>query len=847
MRNLPTSARPAARAALVLLPLLTTVGYAQQQPEEIALRDFVVLERVGDYGRTSVHTDAVEHLIVIGRWAAPTAADTVTLPNGEAKAWQTANADADGVLKHAALQGGYAYTSVPSDTPRVMLLDAVGHSRVYVNNELRTGDPYQTGKLSLPVALHAGQNGFLFHCGRGRMQAKLVAPPAPLVLDTRDATLPDLMVGEAIDTWGAVVVINATEEIARGLSLEVVRGDEVMTSTALPPLPPVCARKLGFRLSGRAPQETGEREYELRLRQSTDGQTQTLHTVELKLRICQPSDKHQRTFISDIDGSVQYYAVTPAHPTAEDPAPPALFLTLHGAGVEALGQARAYDHKTWGHIVAATNRRPFGFDWEDWGRLDAMEVLTLAEQRLGTDPRRTYLTGHSMGGHGVWQVGVTYPDRFAAIAPSAGWISFWSYTGAQRFEDATPVEAMLMRATACSDTLSLSRNYLHHGVYILHGEEDDNVPVDQARTMRKHLAEFHADFAYYERPGAGHWWGNRCVDWDPLFEFLRAHERPEPHTIHQIEFWTANPGVSASSHWLTLAAQTHALQPSKADVRIEPEKRRLVGNTENVACLALDLTELSRQRWEEKKGEQIDATVLPAGEPLSIELDGQTLADIPWPAGPPRIWLERDGQEWSLAEEPAAALKGPHRYGPFKQAFRNRMLFVYGTRGTPAENAWAFAKARYDAETFWYRGNGSVDMIPDTAFDPATEPDRNVILYGNADTNAAWRDLLADSPVHIRRGTVVVGERVLAGDDLACLFLRPRPGSARAAVGVISGSGLIGLRVTERLPYFVSGVGYPDWVVLGAEALVEGTAGVRAAGFFGRDWSVESGDSAWRQ
>src|SRR5207249_1249684 len=83
-------------------------------------------------------------------------------------------------------------------------------------------------------------------------------------------------------------------------------------------------------------------------------------------------------------------------------------------GVEAQGQADAYASKPWGHLVAPTNRRPFGFDWEDWGRLDALEVLDHAQQLLQTDPQRTYLTGHSMGGHGAWQVGATYPDRFAA-------------------------------------------------------------------------------------------------------------------------------------------------------------------------------------------------------------------------------------------------------------------------------------------------------------------------------------------------------------------------------------------------------------------------------------------------
>ena len=178
------------------------------------------------------------------------------------------------------------------------------------------------------------------------------------------------------------------------------------------------------------------------------------------------------------------------------------------------------------HIVAPTNRRPYGFDWEDWGRLDALEVLELAQQALQTDPRRTFLTGHSMGGHGAWHLGVTFPDRFAVIAPSAGWISMWSYAGLTRAEKATPIEQLVARAGNPGDTLALVRNLAPRGVYVLHGDADDNVPVGQARRMREVLGTFHPDFAYHEQPGAGHWWGSPCVDWPPLFAFLGQHSLP---------------------------------------------------------------------------------------------------------------------------------------------------------------------------------------------------------------------------------------------------------------------------------------------------------------------------------
>ena len=73
----------------------------------------------------------------------------------------------------------------------------------------------------------------------------------------------------------------------------------------------------------------------------------------------------------------------------------------------------------------------------------------------------------------------------------AGWSSFLSYSGAAEFDQDSPVSLMLQRAVRASDTLALARNYLHQGVYILHGEKDDNVPVTQARQMRDLPQKFH--------------------------------------------------------------------------------------------------------------------------------------------------------------------------------------------------------------------------------------------------------------------------------------------------------------------------------------------------------------------
>ena len=852
------------RAALITAALLTaSVGQVDGSraadgavvnqdvsppPEgDVPAGNWLVIEPVGRGGRVPIHTDAIEAEIVAGRWTPPKVGDTVRVSEEVERTWQEATPNEKSWVQHDALRGGYACLTVECETERVMLLDAAGHSMVYANGAPRAGDPYSTGWVLLPVRLNAGTNTFLFRVGRGRVRATLVELEADALFNERDLTLPDLITGHEVRLWGALPVINATAEPLDNLVITATYNEGEPTRTPLPPIPPMSMRKVAFRIEGPPREEAGQVELALELLcVNGDDEEHVLDTAELELNVRDPQDKHKRTFVSEIDGSIQYFAVTPARLEPGDDSPPALFLTLHGAGVEATGQANAYSHQTWGHVVAPTNRRPYGFDWEDWGRLDAMEVLDIAREHWKTDPSRTYLTGHSMGGHGVWQVGVTFPDQFAAIGPSAAWPDFWSYGGAAEYEDPTPIEQILLRAASPSRTLALSRNYRHYGVYILHGERDDNVPVSLGREMRKHLAEFHADFAYYERPGAGHWWGNACVDWPPMFDFFRHHTRPSPESVREIEFHTANPGVSASSHWVTIEAQIHALAPSSVEISLDPKARKFAGKTENVARLMLDLTELSKPRERDTKDGKADATVLAAGEPVTIELDEQNLENIPWPEAEPRIWLRRGDEQWTVISQPDPAGKGPQHYGPFKQAFRHRFMLVYGTQGTEAHNAAIHGKARYDAETFWYRGNGAVDVVPDVDFDPSAERDRNVILYGNADTNAAWAALLGKSPVQVRRGAVTVEEQEIVGEELACLFIRPRPGSNRALVGAVAGSGLAGMRLTERLPYFLSGVAYPDWIVLGPDVRTDGTGGIRAAGFFGNDWSVDSGDFVWR-
>jgi len=678
-------------------PTPADVNQEKQKPSEC-----LVLPSVCRYGRSPIFQDALQEKIVTGNWIRPKAGDTIALPDGSTRKWESVTIDKDGWFAYKNLADGYAYFPVTVEKDQVVILEATGHGMVYVNGEPRTGDPYQTGYVDLPILLRKGTNDLLFHVGRGRLKVEWIAPKSPVQFNLGDMTLPDLSAGKEGEQCASVVVTNSTSETRADLTIEA-EGLGMMVATPIPALLPLSSRKVGFSIKTRVAATEGNLEIRLRLVQKKGDQPETLDTARINLRVRRPEQTHKVTFISDIDGSVQYFAHVPARldpAKATEVAKPAIVLTLHGAGVEALGQADCYAAKPWAHIVAPTNRRPFGFDWEDWGRLDALEVAGIAQKQLDADQRRTYLTGHSMGGHGTWHIGATFPDRFAAIGPSAGWISMWSYAGAKRTNQATPMEDMLQRGANPSDTLALARNYSHHGIYILHGDKDDNVPVEQARTMKKQLADFHKDFEYHEETGAGHWWGKAtvsgaaCVDWPAMFEFFEHHAIPKLEDIRQVEFTTANPGISARCHWVGIEAQVRSLKPSSVKISWDPKARRFAGTTDNVARLSLDLS-----RFETVASFQ-------------VQLDGQRIERIPWPEKEHRLWLEQENGKWCQIAKPSLNCKNPLRYGTFKDAFRNRVLFVFGTQGSPAENAWSQAKARYDAEVFWYRGNASVDVIP---------------------------------------------------------------------------------------------------------------------------------------
>lgn len=794
------------------------VGSAKAQDDTVHFSKGLFLSSASRYGREAISTDPLAYKLFNHTLLSPVALGLFGKnEKGEDMSWAAVTADSLHRFRSRGGfgGGGYYYFTYESDKERIALLNVKGNSALFFNGEPHGGDAYASGWLYIPVKLKKGLNEL--YVRGGQVVADLIFPSKPVTINTQDPTLPSVVLTHDNHRLvGALVIINASPTELKGLRM-VSMTEPAITTTPLPPIPPMSTRKVPFTIDGSAISAKGRYPCKVWI----TSKDKKIDETEISLEAVAPTEKYSETFISLIDGSIQYYAVTPQLNGPQKNA--ALFLSVHGAGVEAIGQAKAYQSKDWGTLVAATNRRPRGFNWEDWGRLDALEVLEIAKAKFNPDPQHIYLTGHSMGGHGTWYLGATYPDKWAAIGACSGYPTLKGYGSADGLipdSSHSPIEQMLLRGSNPSDVLKLAKNYKTLGVYILHGDADRTVSVNYARQMRKLLADFHTDLSYYEYPGGEHWFGDQSVDWKPLFEFFKWHKLAADTSMDKIEFVTANPGISSSYRWAAILQQEHPLQYTRISFTRNKSTGTISGITENARMLRLNLKDLGP----DKK--------------VRIQLDGTPALDYTTKNTEDEIFLKKTQAGWAFSSLPSGLEKTSIRYGTFKDPFNYKMVFIYSTAGTAEENQWSFNKARFDAETWYYRANGAVDIMADKDYLPSAYPDRNVLLYGNASTNKAWKLLLADCPIQVERGKLSAGKNIFSGDGLAAYFTWPIRSSKINSVGVITGTGVKGMNATLPNQYFAGGSGFPDFMIFTPEMLLKGSTGIKMAGYFDNNWQL---------
>lgn len=187
-----------------------------------------------------------------------------------------------------------------------------------------------------------------------------------------------------------------------------------------------------------------------------------------------------------------------------------LMLFLHGAGergdniwkVTTHGPPKNVAHQPEFPFILVSPQCPDGEIWS------TDILLGLLDEVIGgfkVDTNRVYLTGLSMGGYGTWDLGLSHPERFAAIAPICG--------------GGDLLNVLLLDEHRKQALKSL-------GVWAFHGGKDMTVPLDESRRMVDFLKKIGVqDVRLTVYPEASHDSWTETYNNPELYQWLLSHQR----------------------------------------------------------------------------------------------------------------------------------------------------------------------------------------------------------------------------------------------------------------------------------------------------------------------------------
>ncbi|HEV2393124.1 MAG TPA: prolyl oligopeptidase family serine peptidase [Verrucomicrobiae bacterium] len=141
-----------------------------------------------------------------------------------------------------------------------------------------------------------------------------------------------------------------------------------------------------------------------------------------------------------------------------------------------------------------------------WSREPLLGLLDAITHQYAVDTSRIYLTGLSMGGYCTWDLGLAYPEKFAAIVPICG--------GGEL------INVLLANGEEAKALKTL-------GIWAFHGGKDPTVPLEESERMVTLLKRFGIpDVKLTVYPEAGHDAWTETYNNPALYEWLLEHRRP---------------------------------------------------------------------------------------------------------------------------------------------------------------------------------------------------------------------------------------------------------------------------------------------------------------------------------
>jgi hypothetical protein len=478
-----------------------------------------------------------------------------------------------------------------------------------------------------------------------------------------------------------------------------------------------------------------------------------------------------RGYISVIDDSVQPYGLHIPEDLDLSKKPP-LYVWLHGRQEKTCDLQFVNERaKSKGKFAAddAITVHPFGRynnAFKFAGERDVLYVMFHVERHYQTDPARRVLMGFSMGGAGCWHIGAHYPNLFCAMAPGAG------FSESRRFlkikDDALPpwYEQILWQ---WYDVPSYTRNLFNLPVIAYSGEKDGQKQA--ADVMEAEFAKHGRKLNHIIGPNMGHDYDKASLE--KIRSELKAITSETPAWQKQVSVQTPLPlyGDAGAVAAKQLIDNWHNAQIDVTK-EMQAELCKAVIKTQNVSELDVDLPQLAQKSLDGALKLKYEITI--DGETVDVSSGSHHtfyLHNKKWgktntiPAGhtgeqaSPKsavVGLEASSES---STKPATvtyfpAQKTAFALGTIDHAYCAPFAFVTpsGKPKNPERQAWVERELKYQIDRWRRTFRGDVRVIKDTEVTEHQRRKLNLVLWGDADSNAVIRDYLETAKKNSQHG-----------------------------------------------------------------------------------------------
>jgi len=460
---------------------------------------------------------------------------------------------------------------------------------------------------------------------------------------------------------------------------------------------------------------------------------------------------------SQIDNSVQpYQAYIPPGYTFAHPQPLRLDLFLHGRGgnlnelafIRGTGWVKGnFGTEPWtGFALYPYGRGNNG--WRYAGERDVFEALTDFKRRYTVDPDQTTLRGFSMGGHGVWHIGLQHPDFWAVMSPGAGFVETKRYHNLKG--PFTDWQESLFHLYDPLDYAANGKN-----LPILHYVGETDTFYAQHQIMDAMLKQENVPYKEFIGPKTGHRYEPKTLE-TLLAEFTPLHREPEAPNVDFVTYtlrfpeckWVHLEGLE--HHWQRAEIHAHRTGPDHIEI-----------TTRNITAFRLNPAD-----WPSKGRITIDGKTIITQQNAVIAVQSSALVFV------------KQGAAWMMGET-MGLHKKPGLQGPIDDAYFGPTLAVAGT-GTPwntAADAWAKQELGAFREGWGRYYRATLPETTDKTLTAADIHDKNLVLFGDPGSNAVLRRLLPKLPVRWTKDSITLAGKTFSAHDHLPVLIFPNPES----------------------------------------------------------------------